>query len=66
MTNFERIKGMSVKELAEFLLVFDGEMDKYNYIIASDNEFALYDGCDNKEKAIRKQIEWLESECDVE
>lgn len=65
MTNFERIKGMSVDELAEFLLVFDGETDGYNYVIASDNEFSLYDSCDSKEESIRKQKEWLESECDA-
>lgn len=66
MTNYEKIKGMNVEELAEFLLVFDGETDRYNYVIASDNEFVLYDSCDNKEEAIRKQKEWLERECDVE
>ena len=65
MTNFERIKGMNVEELAEFLLIFDGERNKYNYVIASDSEFALYNSCDSKEEAISKQLKWLESECDV-
>lgn len=50
MTNFERIKGMSVEELAEFLL--DVESQGYN-------GYSVADGYSDFE-------EWLESECDVE
>lgn len=50
MTNFERIKGMSVGELADFLL--DVEAEGYNGYSVSDGY------SDFKE--------WLESECDAE
>lgn len=64
MSNADRIRAMTNRELAEFLLVFDGERNVYNYIFASDSEFTLYNGCDSKEEAISKQLEWLESEVD--
>lgn len=50
MTNFERIKGMNVEELADFLL--DVEAEGYNGYSVSDGY------SDFKE--------WLESECDAE
>lgn len=50
MKNYEKIKGMNVKELAEFLL--DVESQGYNGYSVSDGY------SDFKE--------WLESECDVE
>jgi hypothetical protein len=55
MTNFERIKGMSVEELAEMLLEFDYEYSVYIVMGQWYNEW-------EKEDAIKAQIEWLESE----
>lgn len=63
MTNFERIKGMGVDELAEFLYCianFETEeqakyFQKYKVNI-NDPSNKLYDSFK----------EWLESECDVE
>lgn len=50
MTNYKKIKGMSVEELAEFLL--DVESQGYNGC-------SVADGYSDFE-------EWLESECDSE
>ncbi len=60
MTNFERIKGMSVEELAEFLLEWDWE---FEFWITSDGKTFLEN---EKEFAILYEIKWLESECDSE
>lgn len=60
MTNFERIKRMSVEELAEFLLEWDCE---FTFWITSDGETFLEN---EKESAILHEIKWLESECDAE
>jgi hypothetical protein len=53
MTNFERIKGMNVEELAEFLCKVKSD---YQW---KDHEFPSEDACGDWE-------EWLESECDAE
>ena len=52
MTNYEKIKGMSVEELAEFLCKVKSD---YQW---ADHEFPSEDACGDWE-------EWLESECDV-
>ena len=54
MTQFERIKSMDIKELAELLLRYDCEYNCWRPIGA-------YPEC-QKSAAIRAQIEWLESE----
>lgn len=56
MTNFERIKGMSIEELAEFL--FSIEELSEGYSIAIGNSKDICSTLDVKE--------WLESECDAE
>lgn len=55
MTNYDKIKGMSVEELAEFLLKVNNYMD-YGCKFGSNK------GRDCKDCF----KEWLESECDVE
>lgn len=60
MTNYEKIKGMSVEELAEFLLVWE-YVDEI-WIASDGSEFDSFD----KETAISHEIKWLESECDAE
>lgn len=50
MTNFERIKAMSLEEMADFLL--DAESQGYN-------GYSISDGYPDFK-------EWLESECDTE
>jgi hypothetical protein len=52
MTNFERIKGMSVEELAEILVQYDGEYEEY-LVYGADT------CCDSREKAVESQIRWL-------
>lgn len=63
-TNEDRIRAMTNQELAEFLLIFDDATDKYNYILQVIRSFSIYDSCDSKEEAKKKQLEWLESEVD--
>lgn len=53
ITNYEKIKGMGVGELAEFLCKVKSD---YQW---ADHEFPSEDACGDWE-------EWLESECDVE
>lgn len=53
ITNCEKIKGMNVEELAEFLCKVKSD---YQW---ADHEFPSEDACGDWE-------EWLESECDVE
>lgn len=55
-TNYEKIKGMSVEELAEF--IFSIEELSEGYSIAIGNSKEMCSTLDVKE--------WLESECDVE
>lgn len=55
MTNYEKIKRMSVEELAEFL----GSIDTYNL----NQETTINDTIILKNISDIK--EWLESECDV-
>lgn len=64
ITNADRVRAMTNKELAEFLLVFDDATDKYNYILASNKGLSLYGSCDSEEEAKKNQLEWLESEVD--
>ena len=58
MTEFDEIKGMSVEELAEFLLSYDSEWD---VIETSDLK-----GFTKKSEAIDHEIEWLLSCTDDE
>lgn len=65
MTNFERIKGMSVEELAEF---FEDKVSSFDCDVCS-SKYAGTDFC--KERSCHKFTvkwlkEWLESECDAE
>lgn len=57
MTQFERIKSMNIKELAELLLEYDCEFDCWRPMGATKP----YPEC-QKTEAIKAQIEWLESE----
>ena len=59
MTNFEKIKQMSVDELARFLTFLDGEYNEY-FILG------LWDGFEHEEQALKRAKEWLESEADNE
>ena len=56
MTNFEHIKQMSVKEIAEQLIAYRDDWDDYETHVGC---FAKY------EVALEKEIEWLESEVDT-
>lgn len=59
MTNFERIKGMNVEELAE------GRIDRIDIYCKSDTQMWTGDFsgiAENKEEALRLEKEWLESE----
>lgn len=64
MTNYEKIKGMSVEELAELGVYSFTYMSGYR----ADTLFRGHNGIDysTKEEAVRAEKEWLESECDVE
>lgn len=55
-TNYDKITS-SVESLASVLVQFDPEFDEYNV-------YGTYDSCDNREEAIKLQIEWLQKECD--
>lgn len=59
MTNFEKIKKMSVDELARFLTFLDSEYDEYVIL-------GLWDSFENVEQALKRAKEWLESETDNE
>ena len=61
MTKFERIKGMSVEEVAEILVQYDEEYGIYT-IYGSDEWFG--DDRYTYEEVIKKQIEFLESEAE--
>lgn len=64
MTNFERIKGMSVEEFAELSVSSFTYMSGYR----ADTLFRGHNGIDYcaKEEAVMAELEWLESECDAE
>jgi hypothetical protein len=58
MTNFERIKAMSVEEMAILVLDFDREYAEY---ILSDGTVTC-----SQEEAIEDAKKWLESEVEEE
>lgn len=60
MTNFERIKGMSVEELAEILIEYDLDYECWKRVMGIAKLFREGD----KNSAIKAQIEWLESEAE--
>lgn len=55
-TNFDKITE-SVESLANVIVQFDCEYDEYKV-------YGTYDCCDDREEAIKLQIEWLQKECD--
>lgn len=55
-THFDRIKAMSVEEIAELLIVYEADMDCY--YIYGGNGRRFYD----EDSAISAQIQYLESE----
>lgn len=59
MTNFEKIKQMSVDELARFLTYLDSEYDEYFV-------FSVWDSFEHEQQALKSAKEWLESEADNE
>ena len=59
MTNFEKIKQMSVEDLARFLTYFDDEYDEHFV-------FRVWDSFVHEEQALKSAKEWLESEADNE
>lgn len=60
MTNFERIKAMSIKELAELLLDYDCDFDRW-IVMGIARSYPE----DQKAEALRAQIKWLESEASL-
>lgn len=63
ITNYEKIKGMSVEELAE------SRIDRIDIYCKSDTQMWTGDFCGiawNKEESLRLEKKWLESECDAE
>lgn len=63
MTNYKKIKGMSVEELAE------SRIDRIDIYCKIDTQMWTGDFCgisESKEEALRLEKEWLESECDAE
>lgn len=64
MTNFERIKGMSVEELSEFLLKVNTAYSEPCMTGETDCKWEDYPTHDKGCKYCFK--EWLESECDSE
>lgn len=65
MTNFERIKGMNVEELAE---VFEDKVSSFDCDVCS-SKYAGMDICEERschKFAVKCLKEWLESECDSE
>lgn len=65
-SNADRIRNMTDEELANLLIVFDGEEDRYRYITASTKRSYIYSSSYSIKEAFREQMEWLESECDSE
>jgi hypothetical protein len=55
-TNFEKITE-NEESLADVLVEYDFEFDEYKV-------YGTYDCCDNREEAIKLQIEWLQKECE--
>ena len=70
MTNLERIKNMTVEEMAQFNVAYD---DRHDLYFTSDGTkfptqfedifYNLYRGA-TYEKAIKHEIDWLNSECE--
>lgn len=63
MTNFEKIKEMSIEELAK------SRIDRIDIYCKSDTQMWIgdfYGIPESKEEALRLEKEWLESECDAE
>ena len=61
-TNYDRIRNMSVEELAKFLLDVRWDYEYSEYVTGSGERFADY----HFEKALAEEIKWLESEVDTE
>ena len=59
MTNFERIKGMSVEEIAKLIIQYDLDSD-YWVPVGVEESFFGYE----YEKALKAQIAWLEAEAE--
>jgi hypothetical protein len=60
MTNFEKIKNMSIEDMAKICLDYD---DAYGvYRTMSGESFEI----EEKEQAIQENIRWLESEAENE
>lgn len=57
MTHFERIKAMSIEELAELLLDYDCDFDCWRVM-----GVARAYPPDQRDEALKSQIKWLESE----
>lgn len=64
MTNYKKIKGMSVEELAEFLLEVNCAYSEPCMTGETDCKWEDYPTHDKDCKDCFKK--WLESECDVE
>lgn len=65
MTNFERIKGMNVEELAE---IFEDKVSSFDCDVCS-SKYAGMDICGERGChgfAVKWLKEWLERECDAE
>lgn len=57
MTNYEKIKQMSVEEMADFLFKFESiAISKGNTVVGMRRYHDL------KEELLQKRIDWLESE----
>ena len=61
-TNYDRIRNMSVEEMAEFLLDTRYDYEYTDYVTGSDKRFPTY----AYEKALAEEIKWLESEVESE
>ena len=55
MTNFEKIKAMSVEKFAEILVQYDSEYGEY-LVYGADT------CCDSRSDAVKSQIEWLQKD----
>ena len=62
MTNYDRIRNMSVEEMANFLLDIGFDYEYGDYVTGSNERYADYD----YEKALAEEIKWLESEVESE
>ena len=62
MTNLERIQKMTVEEMARFNVRYMAADDEMPYYETSDGEVFEYD---EEEQAIKYEINWLNSECEV-